>query len=124
MAHHMMERLGVVWRDKIRSDYEQGLFPYERSLQAAFYHHLRNELGPERVYAEAIQKLSEIENRVPDLILCTQEHVDVWLEIKYCPWWPLTVQQYGGDLEKLVQLAESDSEKACCKPNADQSENR
>ncbi len=104
-----IEALRAVWTKHIAADYAAGVINRERPFQACSYYHLRNQIGPDRVFVESAQREESLGGQVPDILLASPssegsgpEHVDLWLALKFIPW-------YQGDKDHFQDLQKVES---------------
>lgn len=88
-----------IWKERIEREYRDGWIPYERTLQAAIFHHLRAADEPGlQVFAE-VQAFLDSGN--PDLVIARGNRVEAVLELKL----QLGGIRYQLDCKKLARWA-------------------
>ena len=97
-----IDLLRTIWTKQIRAEYLQGLLPYERTLQAAIFSHIRANPAGYKVFAEVPRFL---DRGNPDLVITKGDHVEAVIEIKFVN----GAIVYEHDIDKLVWWARKTS---------------
>ncbi len=104
-----LRMLSEAWRNGVCTDFNRGNIYYEEDLHGSVYHHVRCLSDDHIVHIDALKHRKQLGNWSPDIVICSSEHVDVLLELKYAPW--IDISQYGfdqgclDDVHKLIDIA-------------------
>jgi len=105
-----MKVLTRVWEEGIKHDYDLGLLPNEKTLQAAIYHRVLSESMGLNVFVE-INKFMGRSDFIPDLIVANKDrHVEAVIELKLKSNEGI---RYEDDCDKLVDWAKAGASGRC-----------
>jgi len=107
-----MSILKEAWGKTLATDYQGGILSYERDLQAAFYHHVRNMSRDKLKLFNEVPKF--LGQGKPDLVVCRDQNVETVIEFKFAS----EKVEFRSDLTKLVRWANT-AQKASCKCKVD-----
>jgi hypothetical protein len=93
-----IDLLRTIWTKQIGAEYLQGLLPYEGTLQAAIFSHIRANPAGYKVFAEVPRFLGRGN---PDLVITKGDHVEAVIELKFVN----GAIVYEHDIDKLVWWA-------------------
>ena len=103
-----IDLLKKIWTEDIATDFGGGGLVNERTLQAAMYHHLRNQGGPGLGVRLEVKKFMS-DSGIPDVVVLNTEEekrvVEAVIELKLLPNNKGIV--YEGDIAKLVGWAQA-----------------
>lgn len=107
MRKPLQKQLLAAWKSTIAEDYCSQRINSERSLQAALWYQIGNQLPDKRrTFIEPTVDIELPDERIqryrPDIVVCSATQVIAIIEIKYCP---RTLPQFAKDIATLRNLS-------------------